>query len=539
MTQPPGTPALSVRGLIKRFPGVTALAGVDLDVKLGEVHALLGENGAGKSTLAKILAGVETPSEGEIELLGRPYRPAEPADAINAGVRMVYQELNLLPYLSVAENLFFERLPRRAGMVDFRKLDRDAAALLDEVGLTVSPRTPVERLSVAQMQLVEIAKALSASSRVLIMDEPTATLTRRETERLFDIVRRLARRQVTIIYISHHLREIFEIADRVTVLRNGALVATRTPDGLTVADLVRMMVGRDLHSEFPERDRPAPGRELLRVEGVHPRGLPAPLSFSVRAGELLGVAGLVGSGRTETMRAIFGADPRDGGDIAVAGETIKIRRPRDAVRRGISFLTEDRKGQGLLLPLGSDVNITLADVRRVARAGLLRRDSERRDAGRLVDRLRIKMASLSQPTRNLSGGNQQKVVLARWLYRDSRVLIVDEPTRGVDVGAKYEIHTLLGELAAQGRAVVIVSSDLSELIGICDRIIVFSRGRITGEVAREDFDQERILALAYAGYGAGALGSPAADEPGPSRPPDGGASPAASNEPSDQREVTP
>ena len=517
--------ALSARGLTKRFPGVTALDGVDLDVARGEVHALVGENGAGKSTLVKILAGIEAPDAGTVELLGQPYRPAGPAGAIRAGVRMVHQELNLLPYLSVAENLFFERLPRRAGMVAYRQLYRDAAALLDQVGLKVSPRARVEGLSVAQLQLVEIAKALSAESRVLILDEPTASLTRRETERLFGIIRQLLERGVTVIYISHHLEEVFEIGDRVTVLRNGARVATRPLAGLTVPDLVKMMVGREVGSEYPFRPAPGPGPELLRVEGLRPRGLPGPVSFSARAGEVLGVAGLVGSGRTETMRAVFGADPNDGGEVYVDGRRVRIRGPRDAVRHGISFLTEDRKGQGLLLPLGCDVNVTLADVWRVARAGLLRRDAERRAAGRLAERLGIKAASISQPTRYLSGGNQQKVLLARWLFRDSRVLIVDEPTRGVDVGAKYEIHALLGELAAQGRAVVVVSSDLPELMGICHRIIVFSRGRIAGEVPREQFDQERILALAYAGYGAGAA-----------QPPTGkGSQPAPSSE---QPEVT-
>ncbi|WSY18691.1 sugar ABC transporter ATP-binding protein (plasmid) [Embleya sp. NBC_00896] len=492
-------PVLQVTGVGKRFPGVVALEDVRLDLVPGEVHVLLGENGAGKSTLVRILSGIHPPDSGEMRLGGEPYRPSGAAEALRAGVQVVHQELNVLPYLSVAENLFFQHLPRRFGIVDRRELDRRARELLAEVGLDIAPGAKVERLGIAQQQLLEIARTLWHDARVLIMDEPTATLTPQETGRLFEILRRLTARGVAVLYISHHLDEVFEIGDRVTVFRNGRHVITREMAGLDTAEVIRLMVGRDLADEYPTPTELPPGDELLRVENLHPQG-GEPVSFALRAGEIVGVAGLVGSGRTEVVRALYGADPARGGQVFVRGEPVRIRSPRDAVRHGISLLTEDRKSQGLVLDLPIAANVTLAALSKVSRAGLLRRGEEERLARESVERLRVKAVSVRQAVGSLSGGNQQKVVLGRWLLAGTDVLIVDEPTRGIDVGARYEIHQLLVDLAAAGKALLVVSSDLPELMGVCDRILVLSRGRVAGEVPRAEFDSSHILALAYSGY---------------------------------------
>ncbi|MEV6065094.1 sugar ABC transporter ATP-binding protein [Nocardia sp. NPDC052001] len=491
---------LEVTGLTKRYPGVTALDGVDLSVTAGEIHVLIGENGAGKSTLVKCLAGLEQPDSGRMRLGGAEHRPGSAAAALHAGIQVVHQELALLPALTVAENLFLQRMPRRFGIVDRREMRRRAAGLLEQVGLDVSPDTPVGRLGIAQMQLVEIAKALSTECRLLIMDEPTATLTPRETATLFKVMRRLREEGVAIIFISHHLDEIFEIGDRVTVLRNGTGVAARDIAGLDIPGLVRMMVGRELAAEYPPVTPRELGPELLRVRELTVTPRTPPISFTVRAGEVVGVAGLVGSGRTEAMRAIFGADRAAGGAVTVRGNATRIPNPRAAVRRGISLLTEDRKAQGLVLDLSIAANLSLASLDQVSGLGLLRRGAENSSARALSDKLRIKSSGVEQTVRALSGGNQQKVVLGRWLAADTDLLIVDEPTRGIDVGARYEIHQLLLNLADTGKGVLMVSSDLSELIGVCDRILVFSAGRITGEIARPDFDPEHILNLAYSGY---------------------------------------
>ncbi|MEV0231964.1 sugar ABC transporter ATP-binding protein [Nonomuraea sp. NPDC050786] len=487
---------MTVTGLVKRFPGVVALDGVDLDIRAGEIHALVGENGAGKSTLVKALAGIHAPDGGTMTIDGAPYAPAGAADGLAAGISVVHQELALLPYLTVAENLFLRALPRTAGVVDRKRLRADAARLLAEIGLDVSPDTLVERLGIAQMQLVEIAKAISTDCKLLIMDEPTATLTSREAGRLFGILRALRERGVAIVYISHHLQEVLELADRVTVLRNGRSVETREMAGVTAPDLVRLMVGRDLAQEFPVKPPTTPGEVALKVRDLKVAGFEGPLSFSVRRGEVVGLAGLVGSGRTEAMRAIFGADPASSGNIELYGKKVHIRHPQDAVRHGISLLTEDRKSQGLVLDLPISANVTLAKLR----GFLVRFGQERSLAEDLGRRLHLRSAGVGQHVRTLSGGNQQKVVLAKWLNAGSDILIVDEPTRGIDVGAKYEIHELLLGLAAEGKALLVVSSDLPELMGICDRILVFSRGRIAGEVTRADFDAEHILTLAYSGY---------------------------------------
>jgi ribose transport system ATP-binding protein len=379
-------------------------------------------------------------------------------------------------------------------------MNRRAAALLRQVGLDIPPTIPVERLGVAQTQLVEIAKALCHESKLLILDEPTATLTSKEIVRLFGILRQLKANNVTIIYISHRLHEIFEIGDRVTVLRDGQVVATRPLAGLTIAEIVRMMVGHSINLERMFREDVQVGDEVLRVEGLRRSASAPEVSFSVRRGEIVGVAGLVGSGRTEAMRAVFGADPRFAGNIFVDGTPVTIASPQDAVRHGLSLLTEDRKNQGLLLGLSCVENITITDLAKVSHLGLLDRSAEQDAASALVDELHIKTPSIFQLVRNFSGGNQQKVVIAKWLFRGAKVLICDEPTRGIDVGAKQEIYDLLWNLAAVGRGIIFVSSDLPELIGVCHRIIVFANGRIVGEVPRAAFDQQRILSLAYEEY---------------------------------------
>jgi ribose transport system ATP-binding protein len=491
---------IEFQGTTKRFPGVLALDRVDLAVERGEVHVLVGQNGAGKSTLVKLLCGLHAPDEGRILLEGEPYAPRDALAAIRAGIRVVYQEFNLLPYLTVAENIFFQRLPRRAGLVDFARLHRDAEAMLREVGLDVSPRARVETLGVAQLQLLEIAKALSTQSKVLILDEPTATLSPPEIARLFEIIARLKARGVTVLYISHRLQEVFEVGDRITVLRNGRKVQTLAAAEASIPQIVRLMIGKEMGAEYPFHPEVQAGAEILRVEELRPRGARHAVSFAVRRGELLGVAGLVGSGRTQAVRALFGADDRATGRIYRDGTAVRIRRPRDAVRHGICLLTEDRKAQGLILDMPCYANVTLTDLARVSRAWLLDGAAERAATRQLVRELDIKTPSVDQLVGHLSGGNQQKVVLAKWLFRRAEVLICDEPTRGIDVGARFEIYELLWRLAAAGKGIVLVSSDLPELMGLCHRILVFSNGRVTGDLPRAEFGQERILACAYQEY---------------------------------------
>ncbi len=492
---------IRMKDIFLEFPGVIALDGVNLSVKKGEVHILLGENGAGKSSLVKILCGVYKRSAGTLEFDGFAYEPHNPLDAIRTGIRVVYQEFNLLPYLSVAENIFFENLPRKAGFVDFKALYRNTRELLERVGMKdVSPETPVENLGVAQMQLVEIAKALSGKSKVLILDEPTATLMPDEIDNLFSLISKLKAEGVSVIYISHRLGEVFRIGDRVTVLRNGRLVGTHDIGELDVPKIVKMMVGRSMESEYPFDEGVKPSGTLMEVRNLIYQGGRHPKSFSLKRGEILGVAGLVGSGRTETMRAIFGADPKVQGEIFLEGNKVNIQSPKDAVNHGICLLTEDRKSQGLILEMNCLENTTITNLAAVSKRGFLDKELERDATLKQIDDMNIKTPSIFQKTLHLSGGNQQKILIGKWLFRDSTVFIVDEPTRGIDVGAKYEIYMLLWKLAAMGRGVIMVSSDLPELMGVCHRILVFSDGKITGELERNQFDPEKILELSYKEY---------------------------------------
>jgi ribose transport system ATP-binding protein len=487
-------PVLEMRGIRKAFPGVVALDGVDLTLHAGEVHMLLGENGAGKSTLMKILSGAYRRDAGTIRLQGRDVAIESPRDALARGIRLIYQELNLVPHLSVAENIFLGAAPRRwPGVIDWRRLRDDAARLLEDLGLAIDPVTPVHRLSLAQQQMVEIAKALSATS-VLVMDEPTSALTAREVDQLFSLIERLAARGTAIVYITHRLDEVFRIGHRVTVLRDGRHIATMPLTHVSGSELVRLMANRDLDDHFPKIPV-APGRELLRVERVCRDRVLHDISFALHAGEVVGIAGLLGAGRSELARVLAGADRCDAGRIILDGRAVTFRSPADAIRRGIGLLPEDRKGQGLVAELTVERNIALPHSRRLSRGGFLPRNAEAALAEPIMRELRVK-ATTTQPVRLLSGGNQQKVVLGKWLAGDARVFIFDEPTRGVDVGAKVEIYNLMNRLTAAGAAILMISSELPELLGMSDRILVMHRGRIQAEFQAKGATQERVLSAA-------------------------------------------
>jgi ribose transport system ATP-binding protein len=486
----------------KSFPGVQALCSVDFDLKEGEVHALVGENGAGKSTLVNIIAGLLSPDSGWMQIDEQTYKPAGKTDAEAHGIRMVIQELHLIPNLSVAENIFIERLPGKFGFVNYGKLNFAARQVMQRVGLgDIEPDMPVRRLGVGQQQMVEIAAGLSRRCRILALDEPTASLTDREIELLFTQIRKLKTEGVGIIYISHRIEEVIDIADRVTVLRDGKSVYTGSTSDLSPGEIIFRMVGRDLEHE-QLRHGTKPGAVVLRVEGLTVGDKIKDVSFEVTSGEILGVAGLMGSGRTETMRAIFGADKADRGRIYLYGssEPAEIRRPRDAVRKGIALLTEDRKEQGLLLSLAVRKNISLARLDDISRLGWLDISKERAMAERYIDTLSVRCWSTEQTVGELSGGNQQKVVIAKWMYRDCDILIFDEPTRGIDVGAKFEIYHMLTELAEKGKAIIFVSSDLKELMAVCDRIMVMSAGRVAETFDRSQWSREKIMSAAFSGY---------------------------------------
>ena len=488
---------LEMRSITKRFPGVVALDKVDFELERGEVHVLLGENGAGKSTLVKMLAGAYRPDEGEILLDGEAASISSATDAQKLGISTIYQEFNLVPQFTVAENIFLGRQPRRFGFVDRRKMREEARKLLDRMKVLVDPDALVSNLGVAQRQMVEIAKALSLNARILIMDEPTASLSGQEVERLFEIVRGLKEEEVAMIFISHHLEEVSEIGDRVTVLRDGKVV-DRVPASTKHSELVRMMVGRSVEAQFPRR-RPEVGEVLLEVKHLSREGILEDVSFSLRAGEVVGVAGIVGAGRTELARAIFGADPGDAGEVWVEGRRMERGDPREAKRRGMGFVTEDRQGQGIVPPLSVTENLGLASLERNTRVGLVNRREQRKRARKMIEDLNIRTPGPEQEIRFLSGGNQQKTVIGKWLLADSKVLIMDEPTRGIDVGAKVEIYELMNELTENGAGILMISSDLPEVLGMSDRILVMSGGRITGELSVEEANGENVMELATQG----------------------------------------
>lgn len=489
---------LVLHGVSKTFPGVKALDNVELDVKKGEVLALAGENGAGKSTLMKILSGSYTRDSGSIEFCGKPAEIHQPRDAERLGLSIIYQELNVLQGLSVAENIFIGRQPRRGGLVDWKKMYDDADALFKQLNIEMDVRRKVLGMSIALQQMVEIAKAVSFQAKLVIMDEPTSSLTDRETQLLFEIIRNLKRNGVSVIFITHRLDEIFEIADRITVMRDGCIIGTRSVAETTKAELISMMIGREMTKQFPPRDVRI-GEELLRVENISDGKKVKGVSFSVARGEVLGVAGLVGAGRTETMRMVFGADKRVSGDIYLNGKKVHIRSPRDSVKHKIAFVTENRKTEGLLLNKPVYLNIVMVALSKIKQHGLLSHKTERVFSEQYIKELKIATPSIEKRVNFLSGGNQQKIVVAKWLMSDSEVMILDEPTRGIDVGAKREIYEIINQLAAQGKAIIMISSDMEEVLGVSDRIAVMHEGRIAGIVEKKDFSQQLISEYAIGG----------------------------------------
>ncbi|EPD60380.1 sugar ABC transporter ATP-binding protein [Streptomyces sp. HGB0020] len=496
---------LRIEGIRKTFPGVVALDSVDFDLRRGEVHVLLGENGAGKSTLIKMLSGAYTPDAGRILVGGEEVRIHGAQDSERLGIATIYQEFNLVPDLTVAENIFLGRQPRRFGVIDRKRMEADAEVLLKRVGLSVSPHARVRELGIARLQMVEIAKALSLNARVLIMDEPTAVLTSEEVDRLFAIVRTLREDGVGIVFITHHLDEIAALGDRVTVIRDGRSVG-EVPASTPEDELVRLMVGRSIEQQYP-RERADAGAALLTVEGLTRDGVFHDVGFEVHAGEVVGIAGLVGAGRTEVVRAVFGADPYDKGAVKVSGATVRRGDVNAAMAAGIGLVPEDRKGQGLVLDASVEENLGLVTMRAATRAGLVDRRAQHGSAERIAKQLGVRMAGLGQHVRTLSGGNQQKVVIGKWLLADTKVLILDEPTRGIDVGAKVEIYQLINELTAAGAAVLMISSDLPEVLGMSDRVLVMAQGRIAGELSADEATQDAVMALAVSNPANGDAGN--------------------------------
>ena len=486
-----------MRGIGKSFPGVRALADVSLDLLAGEVHVLVGENGAGKSTLMKILAGALQADEGEIVIQGAPVAIHSPQEAQRLGIGMIYQEFTLVPQLTAPENVSLGAEPTRGGLIDRSAVRERARQALTALGLEIPLDVPVSRLSVGQQQLVEIAKVLAKSARIIVMDEPTAALSDREIERLFEIVRRLRAGGAGIIYISHRMEELSRIADRVTVMRDGKIVETRNAKDFPPDEIVRAMVGRLLNAHFPELVQPPDAPVRLDVRGLARAPVIHDVTFSVRAGEIVGLAGLIGAGRTEIVRAIAGADVRDRGEVRIDGATTRAGKIAEAIADGIAFITEDRKAQGLVLGMTVRENVTLAHLATfVDRDLLIDVARERQATRRMIDELRIRTPGTEQLARNLSGGTQQKVVLAKWLLGSARVFLFDEPTRGIDVGAKAEIYKIMLDLAARGAGIVMVSSDLPEVLGMSHRILVVRDGRIAAEFARADATPDKIIAVA-------------------------------------------
>jgi ABC-type sugar transport system ATPase subunit len=488
---------LEVEDLRKEFPGVLALDGVSLRLQAGTVHAVMGENGAGKSTLMKIIAGIHPPDAGTVRLRGRPVQLGSPREALQHGIAMIHQELNLMPSMTVAENVWIGREPlTRLGFVDHGELRRRTAELFLGLGIETEPSLSVGELSVAERQMVEIAKALSRDAALLIMDEPTSAMTETETRRLFDIIRELKAQGKGILYITHRLNEVFEIADEISVLRDGRRIGTRPAPEITPEELIRWMVGRDLTQLFP-RGESTVGRVVLSVRELGLEGRFRGVSFDLRVGEILGVAGLIGAGRSNLAETLFGLTPASSGTIEIEGRVVVIAHPSDAVRQGMAFLTEDRKESGCFLPLDVLSNLTLAALnRRFVRAGFVDHAEAASEGRRLAASLRLRTPGLDEPVMNLSGGNQQKVLIGRWLLTGPRILILDEPTRGIDVGAKAEIHRLIAELAREGAAVLMISSDLPEVLGMSDRIMVMHEGTVTGFLDRDEADQVRVMTLA-------------------------------------------
>jgi ABC-type sugar transport system ATPase subunit len=499
---------LTMSNITKSFSGNEVLHSVSFDLKAGEVHALMGENGSGKSTLMKILMGIYQGDQGTIRLFGEERAFSNPAQALEHGIAMIHQELSPVLDMEIAENIFIGREIRdRSGLlVNIRETRRRAAELLAQFGLDLDPAARMRTLSVGQCQLIEIIKAISCNAKIIIMDEPTSAITEKEAELLFEQIRRLRSRGVSIIYISHKMEEIFKISDRITVLRDGTFIGVRNAAELDPGELIKMMVGRELSDVFPKKNVPL-GEVILRVRNISLGNRVKQVSFELRRGEILGVAGLVGAGRSELVESIFGLRKKDGGEVELQGRPVSIRRPGDAIRQSIALITEDRKMTGLNLRTSIGNNITIVSIKNLTKHGLLNRRKEQDCAASFMEKLRIKAAGIGVQTLSLSGGNQQKVVVAKWLVGDPDIIIMDEPTRGIDVGAKRDIYLLMGDLVEKGKAVIMISSEMPELIGMCDRIIVLAEGKLTGEFERGHFSQEAIMWSA-AGGSSPAGGSP-------------------------------
>ena len=496
---------LELKNIVKRFPGVLALDKVKLQLVEGEVHVLLGENGAGKSTLIKVMTGAFTPDEGEMFMDGKKVKFHGPIHASKLGIGAVYQEFNLIPHLTIAENIYLGKEPLKTkflGVKDMKCMVAESQKYLDMVGAKLDPKKTVDTCSVAEQQLVEIAKALASNAKVLILDEPSATLTNEEISKLFEVIRKLQKENVTMVYISHRLEEIQEIGDRVTVLRDGQYVETVDVEKghLDTDYLIKLMVGRDLDNKFP-KTKVEFGDEILRVEHLSREGVIDDINFNVRRGEILGIAGLVGAGRTEVARVIFGADKKTSGDIYIEGKLTKIKTPKDAIANkvGIGLAPEDRKTQGLVQLMSISDNVIMPCEDKVSKFGVFDRKEVKELLDRLIKSLKIKTPSAGQLVENLSGGNQQKVVLAKWIASGAEIMILDEPTRGIDVGAKVEVYQLMNKLVESGAGIIMISSELPELLAMSDRIVVMCEGKITGELSREEADQEKILKLAAGG----------------------------------------
>jgi rhamnose transport system ATP-binding protein len=492
----PQTPLVELRGISKAYGGVHAVQDVSFAIAPASTHALVGENGAGKSTLVKVLTGVVSPDEGTVLVDGEPRSIGGPSAAHRLGIVAMFQDPTVFEDLTVAENVFAGRYPRtRLRAVDWAAMRREASRLLEEIGADFAPDAPVRGLGVADRQLIEIAKALSSSARLLIMDEPTAALSLQEVDNLFAVVRRLHARGVSVLFISHRLEEVSQISDTVTILRDGRHVQTGPTSELTHGEMIRLMVGRSLEALFPKEEAEI-GEPVLKADGLTRRGVFSNVSFEVRRGEIVGLAGFVGSGRTEVARCIFGIDRLDAGRLEIEGRPFTPRSPRAALKRGLAYLPEDRLRQGLVQPMSIERNATMAVLPELTPGGILRPRRERRLARSFMERLRIKATSPTQVVRSLSGGNQQKVVLSKWLATEPRILILDEPTHGVDVGTKADVHRTISHLASEGLAILLISSELPEILGMADRVLVIREGRLVGELSREEATQEAIVQAA-------------------------------------------
>lgn len=490
---------MELKNVYKFFPGVQALNDVSLKVSSGKVHALMGENGAGKSTLMKIIMGIYSADKGQIFIKGKEYTHTNVIESMKAGISMIHQELSYIPYMTVAENIFLGKEPCSGFLktISKKELLKKTSELLKKINLDIDPKSLMKDLSVAERQMVEIAKCISCGSDIIIMDEPTSAISDKEVERLFDIIGDLKRAGVAIIYISHKMDEIYRISDDITVLRDGRYMGSFKVDELNQDELIRLMVGRELNEVYPHRE-PRGGDEMLRVENLTKEKVFKNISFNVKEGEVLGVAGLMGSGRTEIMSCIYGLDKYDEGQVYIKGKPVKISNPNDALRNGIGLVNEDRKGVGLILELSVQKNLTISNLDKLFKGPTIHKKKEYKAADVMIDAMKIKTPSRNQQVKYLSGGNQQKVVIGRTLLDQTNIIIMDEPTRGIDVGAKSEIYKLIADLADKGKAVIMVSSEMPELMGLCDRIIVFHEGNRTGELTKSEFSQESIMRLALA-----------------------------------------